>query len=138
MILSAPAMILTAAVTWLAVLVAFWTGIRVARTRRRVKIAPPAVSGHPDLECALRVQGNTLEQFAIFLPILWLAALYFQGWLPPLVGVVWCLGRIVYAMGYRAENPGGRQAGFALTILPTAVLAILAAIGIVNAWLVTA
>jgi len=135
MILAAPAIVLTAAVTLLAVLLAFWTGLRVAGVRRRVGIAPPAVSGAPELECALRVQGNTVEQFVVFLPSLWLAALYFQGWLPPLIGLVWCLGRLAYALGYRADNPGGRYPGFALTALSTVLLAILAGIGIVNAWL---
>ena len=41
------------------------------------------MTGAPELERALRVQGNTVEQFVIFLPALWLAALYFQGWVPP-------------------------------------------------------
>ena len=48
MMLSAPATLLTAAVTLLAVLIALWTAILVARTRTRVKIPPPAVSGFVD------------------------------------------------------------------------------------------
>ena len=79
--------------------------ILVARARRATGIQPPAMSGDPRLERALRVQGNTVEQFVIFLPALWLAALYFQGWVPPIIGLVWCLGRIIYAFGYY----GGRQ-----------------------------
>ena len=62
MTLSAPATLLTAAATLLAVLVALWTALRVAFTRGRVKIAPPATTGSPELECALRVQANTVEQ----------------------------------------------------------------------------
>ena len=49
-------------------------------------IQPPAMTGDPELERALRVQGNTVEQFVIFLPALWLATLYFQGWVPPIAG----------------------------------------------------
>ena len=108
MTLSAPATLLTAAVTLLAVLIALATAILVARTRRRVKIQPPAMTGAPELERALRVQGNTVEQFIIFLPALWLAALYFQGWVPPLIGLIWCLGRILYALGYMAEAGNAR------------------------------
>ena len=135
MTLSAPAMLLTAIATLLAVLVALWTAIRVARVRGRVKIPPPATTGSPELECALRVQANTVEQFIIFLPALWLAALYFQGWIPGVLGLLWGLGRIVYALGYRAEKPGAREPGFFIGMLSTLALIVLAAIGIVRAWM---
>lgn len=132
MILAAPAIILTAAVTLLAVAISLAFAIGVARARRRTQIDAPAMSGSPDLERALRIQGNTVEQAVMFLPSLWLAALYFQGWWVPVLGLVWCLGRIVYAFvyaGYKSRFPG-----FALTIFPTIILWLLAVIGIVRAW----
>ena len=132
MILSSPAIILTAAVSLLAVILALAFAIRVGRTRRRVGIDAPAMGGHPDLERALRIQGNTVEQLVIFLPALWLAALYFQGWWAPLLGLVWCLGRILYAATYGGHRD--RLPGFALTVLPTLILMILAGIGIFSAW----
>ncbi|HEX4027838.1 MAG TPA: MAPEG family protein [Rhizomicrobium sp.] len=135
MTLSAPATLLTAAVTLLAVLIALWTAILVSRTRSRVKIPPPAVSGSPELECALRVQANTVEQFILFMPALWVAALYFQGWAPPIIGLIWCVGRILFALGYKAIKPQARAPGFALTILSTLALVILGGIGIVEAWM---
>ena len=135
MTLAAPATLLTAAATLLAVLVALWTAIQVARTRARVGIKPPATTGSPELECALRVQANTVEQFIIFLPALWLAALYFQGWIPGVLGVAWCIGRILYALGYKAEKPGGREVGFFISIFATLALIVLAGIGIVMAWM---
>jgi glutathione S-transferase len=131
MMLSAPATLLTAAATVLAILISVWTGILVARTRRRVGIQPPAMTGSPDLERALRIQGNTLEQLVIFVPALWLAALYFQGWIPAALGLVWCLGRVIYAPLYLAGK--NRFPGFALTIFPTLILTLLAIIGIVQA-----
>lgn len=135
MTLAAPATLLTAAVTLLAILVTIGTAILVARVRRSTGIQPPAMSGDPRLERALRVQGNTTEGFIVFLPALWLAALYFQGWIPGIIGLVWCLGRILYALTYKPANPDQRFAGFALTVFPTIILAILALIGIVNAWI---
>ncbi|HEY2011251.1 MAG TPA: MAPEG family protein [Rhizomicrobium sp.] len=135
MTLSAPATLLSAIATLLAVLVALWTAILVARVRGRVGIKPPVMTGSPDLECALRVQANTVEQFIIFLPALWLAALYFQGWIPGILGLLWCLGRIVYALGYRAAKPQAREPGFFISILSTLALIVLAAIGIVRAWM---
>jgi glutathione S-transferase len=136
MMLSAPATLLTAIATVLAILISVWTAILVGRTRQRVKIDAPAMTGSPELERALRVQGNTLEQFDVFVPALWLAALYFQGWIPAALGLVWCLGRIVYAIGYGDHKQ--RFPGFALTILPTLILVILAVIGIVQAWMASA
>lgn len=41
MMLFAPATLLTAIATVLAILVSLWTGILVARTRRRTGIKPP-------------------------------------------------------------------------------------------------
>ena len=133
MILAAPAIILTAAVTLLAILVSIGLQINTGKVRGRTGIKPPAMSGAPALEAALRAEGNTVEQYVLFLPALWLAALYFQGWVPPLVGLVWCLGRVLYAVGYMSA-PETRYPGYMLTVLSALVLILLAAIGIFNAW----
>ena len=133
MMLSAPATLLTGLVTLLAILVTIGTAILVARTRRTTGIQPPAMSGDPRLERALRVQGNTVEGFIVFLPALWLAALYFQGWIPPIIGLIWCLGRIGYAVGYMADA-NRRHLGFAICIFAVLILVLLAGIGIVGAW----
>ena len=137
MTLSVPATLLTALVTLLAILIAIGTAILVARVRTVTGILPPAMSGDPRVERALRVQGNTVEGFIAFLPALWLAALYFQGWVPPIIGLIWCLGRIAYAVGYMADAKR-RHLGFGICILSVFVLVILAGIGIINAWMATA
>jgi glutathione S-transferase len=134
MILSAPAIILTAAVTVLAALVCLGIMFMVGRTRSKYKVDAPAMTGAPEVERALRVQGNTTEQIVIFLPLLWVAALYFQGWWAPVLGLVWCLGRIIYAVGYM-KSPAGRSAGFMIAGVATVALLILAIIGIVQAWI---
>ena len=136
MLLSAPAIILTAAVTLLAILICIAFAIHVARTRTRVGVDAPAMSGPRELEYALRIQGNTVEMMVIFLPALWLAALYFPGWAAPILGLIWCVGRILYAFVYGDRS--ARFPGFALTIFPTLTLIILAAIGIFNAWVASA
>jgi glutathione S-transferase len=136
MTIAAPAIILTGFVTLVAILITLGFAILVGRTRGRVRIDAPAMSGHPDLERALRIQGNTVEQIVIFLPALWLAALYFQGWVPPIIGAVWCLGRIIYAVAYGSHKQ--RLPGFALTVLPSVTLILLAAIGLFGAWTASA
>jgi uncharacterized membrane protein YecN with MAPEG domain len=134
--LAAPAIILTAAVTLLAVLISLAFAIGVARARRRTGIDAPAMTGSPDLERAVRIQANTVEQIVIFLPALWLASLYFPGWWAPILGLVWCLGRIIYCFVYGSAKE--RFPGFAPTVFSTIILWILAAIGIVQAWMASA
>ena len=135
MTLAAPAIILTAAVTLLAILISIGLQINTGKVRGRTGIKPPAMSGDPTLEAALRAEGNTVEQYVLFLPALWLAALYFQGWVPPIVGLVWCLGRVLYAVGYMSQ-PDKRYPGYMVSVLASLVLIVLAAIGVINAWMV--
>jgi uncharacterized membrane protein YecN with MAPEG domain len=131
--LASPAIALTAAVTMFAALICLGTAMLAARIRRKYRISPPAMTGVFEVECALRVQGNTVEQIVIFLPLLWVAALYFRssGLLVPLVGLIWCVGRVWYVFGY-LNDPRWRLPGFAISILALLVLAVLGAIGIVQ------
>ena len=131
-----PTTLFSAAVTVLALIFVFYTGFNVGSMRSKHKISAPAVVGHPEFECAYRVQVNTLEQFVIFLPLLWLATLYFHmlPWLPAVFGLVWIIGRIIYMRGYMVA-PEKRGRGFGVTILATLGLLILSLIGIVQAWI---
>jgi glutathione S-transferase len=127
------AMLFTAIVTILAILVVFWTGLRVGGMRGKHNIQAPATTGHPEFDRAYRVQMNTMEQFVLFLPLLWLANAFFH-MLPLLVGalgLVWIVGRIIYAQAYMAD-PSSRSLGFTISIVATAGLLILAVIGIVQ------
>ena len=119
----------TALVTVAALLVYVGVMMRVARARGAFKIEAPAITGHPDFERVIRVQANTVEQLAIFLPALWLfAALWSDAW-AAIIGIVWPIGRVVYAMGYyqAAEK---RNMGFAITAIPSIVLLVGTLIGI--------
>ena len=135
MTLAAPALVLTAAVTILAALVLLWVALLVARIRRRHQVQAPAMSGPLELECAIRAQANSTEQAMIFFPLLWMAALYFHsiGWLVPALGLLWCLGRIWFVLGY-IKAPAKRFPGFALGQIGTFGLLILAIIGVAQAW----
>ena len=77
--LAAPDMLYTAAVTMLAIILYVYMGFRVGRRAAPTRSSAPAMTGHPDFERAVRIQANTLEFMVIFLPSLWLAALYFGG-----------------------------------------------------------
>jgi len=130
------ATLFTAIVSILAILVVFWTGLRVAGMRGKHNILAPATAGHPEFDRAYRVQMNTMEQFVLFLPLLWLANEFFH-MLPLLtgaVGLVWIVGRIIYALAYMAD-PSKRSLGFTISIIATAALLVLSVIGIVQTWM---
>ncbi len=110
-----------AIVTLLALLVYFWMGLLVGGARRKTGIAAPTMTGDPLLERSVRVQANTLEWLPIFLPSLWLFAVYWDDRIAAIAGLVWIVGRILYALGYVAD-PGKREAGFLIQTLAVAVL----------------
>ena len=114
-----------------ALLLFVWTGVMVGRARRRFGVQAPATSGDPGFDRVFRVQMNTLEQIVLFLPALWLAATVFSDRWAAAAGAVWVVGRIVYALAYYAEA-GKRGPGFLLTVVPTFILSISAAIGILR------
>jgi uncharacterized membrane protein YecN with MAPEG domain len=103
----------TALVTMLAVAFYFFTSTRVARARYKYGVKLPAISGHPDFERVFRVQMNTLEWLPIFLPSLWLFAIYISDAIAAAIGAVWIIGRIVYMIGYTRSVPG-RGPGFGI------------------------
>ena len=111
----------TAVVTLLALLVYFWMSVQVARARGKSGIKPPAMTGEPLLERAVRVQSNTLEWLPIFLVSLWLFAIYWNELVAAGMGIVWIVGRLVYSVGYMAD-PAKRSTGFLMQLLACAVL----------------
>jgi glutathione S-transferase len=120
----------TALVTCLAVLFYFVTSAGVARARIRYGVKLPAISGNLDFERVFRVQMNTLEWMPIFLPSLWLFAIYVSDWIAAVVGMVWIVGRIAYMIGYRQSVPR-RSPGFFIQSAAAAVLLFGAIIAIV-------
>ena len=103
----------TALVTCLAILFYFFTSIQVSKARAAFGIKVPATSGNPDFERVFRVQMNTLEWMPIFLPSLWLFAVYISDPLAAGLGVVWIAGRILYLIGY-SEAAAKRGRGFGI------------------------
>ena len=115
-----------AIVTLVALLVYFWMGLRVGSARKVSGIDAPAMTGHPALERAVRAHANTLEWLPIFLPSLWLCHIFWQpqdqtGIIVAAIGVVWIIGRILYALGYAAD-PSKRALGFYIQFIAAAVL----------------
>lgn len=120
----------TAIVTLLAVLFYFYTGLAVAKARAKFGVKAPAMSGHPDFERVFRIQMNTLEWMPIFLPSLWLFAVYVNDIAAALIGLVWIAGRILYFRGYAAAAEK-RGRGFGIQALAAGVLLVGAFAGII-------
>jgi glutathione S-transferase len=121
----------TALVTCLAILFYFFSSIQVSKARAAFGVKVPAVSGNPDFERVFRVQMNTLEWMPIFLPSLWLFAIYISDPLAAALGVVWIAGRILYMIGY-SEAAAKRGRGFGIQA-GAAILLWLGALGAI-AW----
>jgi len=116
---------IVAIVALLSILFYFWTSLNVARARGVSKIDAPQMTGHPQLERAVRVQMNTLEWLPIYLITLWLFDVFtpkpYGGWIAAGLGVVWIIGRALYLTGYMAD-PAQRSTGFITQALSCAIL----------------
>ena len=121
----------TAIVTLLVVSFYFFIATRVAAARIRCGVKLPAIVGNPDFERIYRVQMNTLEWMPIFLPLLWLCAIYFSDAAAAVVGLIWIAGRVVYFLGYR-DAVEKRLPGFFIQSIACILLLIGAVIGIVR------
>jgi len=114
-------MYLTALATLASVLFYFYLIIGVARARGQYGVAAPATTGHPAFERLYRVQMNTLESMAIYLPCLWLFGFYVSDGGAALLAVVWIIGRFMYLRGY-SEAAEKRGRGFMVQFAATAIL----------------
>jgi glutathione S-transferase len=99
----------------------FWTGANVVRARIKHKIHAPSMDGPLEFLSCLRVQANTLEQLPLVLAPLWLCAWFLGDPWAAAGGVLWCIGRIVYALGYY-RDPARREAGFVIGMIASALL----------------
>ena len=100
------------------------------QARGRTGVAAPATAGHPEYERYFRVQMNTVEQLILFLPgLVGFAWFVSEPWAAGL-GLVFILGRALYARGY-IQDPAKRGPGFLLTLLANTVLLFGALIGAV-------
>ena len=104
---------LIAIVTVISLLVYFATALRVGRARGQFDVPAPAVTGHPEFERHFRVQMNTLEGIVIYLPALWIFAIYWNDLVAAGLGVVWIVGRIIYMTSY-VRDPATRSMGFGI------------------------
>jgi len=108
-------------VTALALLQFIWFGMLVGQARGKYGVKAPAVTGNEIFERHFRVQQNTLELLIALVPGIYLFGHYFNPLWAAGLGVVYLIGRQIYAASY-VKNPASRSAGYGLSALPTLIL----------------
>ncbi len=101
---------------------------KAGSARGRFGVPAPATTGNEDFERQLRVQSNTVEQLVVFLPTLFLFAHYVHAETAAGLGLIFLLGRGLYARAY-VVDPANRGPGFLLTIISNLVLTLGSLVG---------
>ncbi len=122
---------ITASITLFSLFVYLMITINVGRARGRYGVQAPAVHGPIEFERIHRVQVNTTEQLVLFLPLLWLSAVLVGDLPAGIVGIVWPIARIAYALSYY-RNASRRGPAFGVGMLINAVLFLLSIYGLVT------
>jgi glutathione S-transferase len=116
-----------AMVTLMNGLVCFGMALKVANTHTTTGILAPTMTGDPVLERTIRAHLNTVEWMPIFLPSMWLFAIYWNATVAALLGLLWIVGRVIYFLGY-ISAPKKRLPGFFIQAGAVSVL-LLGALG---------
>ena len=124
----------TQAATLLALLLYLAMLMNAGWARTKYKVKAPAVAGNEQFERAYRIQMNTLEQLVFFLPSMWLYALLLNDKVAAAVGVIWILGRAIYAVAY-TRNPASRGLGYLISLVAQLGLFLGAAYGVLKAFM---
>jgi glutathione S-transferase len=120
---------LTAWVTLAALGVYFWTFVNAGRARMSYKVRAPSMDGPPAFQSIMRVQANTLEQLPMLLVPLWLCANYLGDSWAAAGGLLWCVGRVLYGLGYY-RDPAKREIGFVTAMIASALLVVGTVVGL--------
>lgn len=107
---------LTSLITLIIVLLMLANLIMVGRARGKYQIQAPSVTGDEGFERIYRVQMNTIESVLLFLPSMWIYAYYLGDKGAACTGLIWVIGRILYALAYQS-NPSKRGVGFVISMI---------------------
>ena len=84
----------------IALLVYYFTLLRAGMARGKFDIKAPSHDGPEEYVRHVRVHHNTLEHLILFLPGLWLFSYAVDPVWATIIGILWPIGRIRYALSY--------------------------------------
>ena len=125
---------LTALITVAALIYTVILSMRVGALRGKTGVDAPAVTGDPIFERAFRVHANTVEQLVLFIPVLWLSVWVIGDMWTALIGLVWIVGRVLYAIAYM-KDPAKRGPGMMITFAATVILMLITLYGVAAAFI---
>jgi glutathione S-transferase len=106
-------------------------GALVGRARGIHGVKAPAITGNAAFERAHRVHQNTLENLVVFVPACWIFGSLVSSLWAALLGLVFVIGRAVYAAGYYAAAEK-RSLGFGISFIANAALILGGLIGLLG------
>ena len=114
----------------LALIVYTALGFLVGRARKTHGVKAPAITGPEEFERTFRVHQNTLESLIMFVPAVWIFGMVIDPLWAAVIGLVYIVGRVLYAMGYiRAAEKRGP--GMMVSFLANAVLLLGGLVGLI-------
>lgn len=119
-------------ITLLAMVLLFWVLFRVGGARTKYGVKAPLSDGPEEFLRIVRVQHNTVEQMVLFLPLLWVCALFFNPLLASVLGAIWLIARVWYALAYTADADK-RHVPFLIAVVVNVVLFATSLIGVIQA-----
>ena len=104
--------------------------MKTGLARGKYNIDAPKCVGDDNFERQFRVQQNTMEQLIVFIPALFAFSVFVSPLWGPAIGLVFIIGRFVYAHGY-INDPKKRAPGMLMTFFTNAILVVGAIVGVV-------
>lgn len=105
-------------------------GMLVGRARAAHGVKAPAITGPEEFERTFRTHQNTLESLIVFVPAVWIFGAVVDPLWAAILGLVYLVGRVVYARGYigAAEKRGP---GMMMSFIANVVLVLGSLIGLI-------
>ena len=111
----------TGLTTGIALLAYYYTLMKAGSARGKFGVQAPSHDGPDEYLRYVRAHQNTLEHIVIFLPALWLFSYAVDSFWGAAIGLLWPVGRMLYALGYYVSAEK-RMLGLIISMLPLFVL----------------
>ena len=123
-------MIYPGIISSVALLVYYFTLFKAGMARGRFNVEAPSHEGPEEYVRYVRAHQNTLEHLVLFIPGLWLFSFAVDPLWAAGIGLIWPVGRMMYALGYY-EAPEKRSLGLYISMPSIYILVLGSLVGFV-------